>query len=508
MRVLLGFRTAAVLAALAAAAPASALRGELCFPVEGWGVVSHWHVGSAARSVREGWWRGSFNDRGWGRIKAGDWLPRAEHGVWIRQAFECRKDLWRDFVMAPIDLPPGARMLVNGAETDLLSSASEFSLGPYLRKGTNTLIIVYPPLAERAARVPAIDLAGVSRTSGKRRSLGSLKIWRVSAEEVLAGIPDGWLSSSDTTPWRITSATPPTVDDRWLPAAPFCLKAVLDVPAYWRKRRLSVFLSSIPGSPAVHFNGERMVDRLACPARLDLGGKMLFNGRDTLCLVYDSVPASGSDADWGMAAVRWEAGAPRPRFESGAHLLLDLLEHGDQPGAARAARYAAELLAVSATSFDLAWMGTEPEIAAGEAYGPEVVPADDAPGVDGLMIVAWSATGFGTAAREAAVKAARDRCAAYRARSPGRCWIVTPPMAGGALGARDNARLEGHGKKLAAVAAECGARTVPFNDVCRTALRVRRQWPCAPAFWDHDAFLTPHGGFLMALAILEAFSLL
>jgi len=496
--------------ALAAARPAHALKGELCFPMEGWALVSHWHVGSAARSVREGWLKRVYSDRSWARIKAGTWLPRSSSGVWIRQAFQYRQHLWKDFIMAPIDLPPGTQMFVNGKEIDVLPTAADLSLGAYLRKGTNFLILVYPPLEENTVKVPEIALRAISRTGGKSRSLGSLTTWRVRRERIESKIPVAWLKNPFTAHWKTTVVHPLTTRDNWLPDAPYCLKAVLDVPHFWRKRSLAVLFHEIPGSPDVYLNGVRLVEKLSTPARIDLEDHMKFNGRDTLALVYSSLPESNDQAfgQWGIAAVRcYEQGSssiPLPRFRSGATLLFKLALGAEQEGARQALRYVSQTLRVSATRFELSWAEAEDEIASGAVYGPMLAPADHE--VHGLVAAVWSTSPFGETDRQAALLAARERCQQFRSVASGQFWLVSPPTVGAKLLAT-NTRVLLYNKDLGRVADACAAKIIPLHDVCRSALKAQRKWPARPKFSDMTGRLTVFGSYLMALAILDAFAL-
>lgn len=500
----------AVVWALAAARPAHALKGELCFPMEGWAFVSHWHVGSAARSVREGWLNRTYNDRSWARIKAGTWLPRSTSGVWIRQFFQYRQHLWKDFIMAPIDLPPGTQMFVNGKEVDVLPTAADLSLGAYLRKGTNFLILVYPPLEENTVKVPEIALRAISRTGGKSRSLGSLTTWRVRRERIESQIPVDWLKNPFTSNWKTTVAHPLTTRDNWLPDAPYCLKALLDVPHFWRKRNLAVFFHEIPGSPAVYLNGVQLAEKLSTPARIELKGHMKFNGRDTLALVYPSLPEPNGRAfgQWGIAAVRCYApgssSIPLPQFRSGATLLFKPGFGADQEGARQALRYVSQALKVSATHFELSWAETEDEIASGAVYGPMLAPADRE--VHGLVAAVWSTSPFGEADRQAALLAARARCQQFRSTASGQFWLVSPPTAGSKLGAT-NTRLQVYNRELGRAADACGAKIIPLYDVCRSALKARGKWPARPKLSDLTGQLTAFGSYLMALAILDAFAM-
>ncbi len=493
-----------VLCALLLAGSAQAYRGDLCFPFEGWALVAHWHLGSAARSAREGWLRREYNDRTWGRARAGEWLPRAKAGLWIRNAFQFKKHLWKEFIMAPIDLPPGARMFINSTELRVLPTEADLSLFAYLRAGTNILVLVYPPLESRAYKVPLISLHAVSRSTEKQYSLGTLKTWRIRRERIESEIPVEWLKSSNTIAWRALSQ-PPTIRDDWLPDTPYCLKAVLEVPYFWRKRELAAFLHDIPGEPAVYMNGVRLVDRLTTPARIDLKGHMKFNGKDTLCLVYESLPSGqgGKDGRWGMVAVRWSSSVRAPQVPPGSALLYKGAIGGNQEGVAQALRYVSQVLEVSATPFTLSWAEMEDGVVSGAGYGPMVVPAE----THGLVAAVWSASPFREADRAVARRAVAGWCGRFRAEAQRPVWLVTPPTAGRRVSSVTNTRLLVHNKELRDLASNCGAKIIPVYDVCRSALRRQKRWPARPAFSDTSGHLTAHGSYLMALAILDTLSL-
>src|SRR5689334_18591625 len=87
---------AAALVAALAAASARAQGGDLCFPVEGWALVGRWHVGSGARSAREGWAARRGADAAWRRIAPGALLPESAAGTWLRATLEVESRRWRE----------------------------------------------------------------------------------------------------------------------------------------------------------------------------------------------------------------------------------------------------------------------------------------------------------------------------------------------------------------------------------------------------------------------------
>ena len=170
----------------------------------------------------------------------------------------------------------------------------------------------------------------------------------------------------------------------------------------------------------------------------------------------------------------------------------------------RATEYASEILAVSATSFVLSWEW-EGDAAGPEVHGPYLDL--DVVGERGLAAAFWSATPFKEADREVAMKATEEWCTGVSGSSPGALWLVTPPTVGSRHGSVANTRLKAHGRELTRLAERIGARTIPFNDMCRSALRDQKREPTRPSFSDLSGVLTPHGSYLLALAILETLSL-
>ena len=496
-------------------------------------MVSRWHLGLTLSSVQEGWVRRTYSDRSWARVRAGAWLPAASSGVWLRQAFRFRKSLWNDLFMETDSLPAGTRVMVNGADLGVLPAGRSVRIAAQVRSGANTLFVVYPPLSRRIARVPVIALKAVSRSSGKLRPLVTLKSWRMREERVTAEVPESWLKSSESRGWRIIVPCPPSANDDWLPRSAYCAKAVLDVPSYWGRRKMSAFFHEIPGEPAVYFNGVRLVERLVSPARLDLSGRVKYNGRDTLCLVYSSPPAAGADvAGRGIVALRWDPSIPAPRIPPGSTLLYEIAPASFQEGVRRAFLYAAQILESSAVPFDMAWCER------GHAPFPVLGPPDSlllpAPpsragaGAEAgagrppalfLVAAAWSASPFGQSERQDALnEAARivgnlkeDALKAAGMRTQTQkdvaLWIATQPTAGRKTGTVANSLLADFSRNTTRFAKNHGARVIPAFDVFRSALRRQRRWPARPDFSDQEGVLTPHGSYFLALTLLDTFSL-
>jgi hypothetical protein len=499
---------------------AAEIRGELCFPFEGWALVSHWHVGTTVRSKAEGWERRMYGDRGWDRVKAGALVPQGESAVWLRQEFAFKRSLWRDLVLVAPELPSGSRMFLNGTpvgSTVSIASGTVFAEGVALssavRSGMNVLCLVLPPGPDTRT-APSIELKAIARSSGRLRSPGRIGVWRVRADRVATAIPPEWLKTSDTSAWGFTVDRPPVAEDGAIPRAPYCLKTVLDVPHYWRNRRPILYLHGIPGSPTVYLNGNPLTGRLSSPARFDLTGRIRYNGRDVLCLVYDEPPraAEGSGSAWGMAAIYWDQAVGSPRFLSGTTLYYDAVMEAGQPGFRAALTYVEQVLATGSTPFDLHWepspYGAGADVATtATVAGRGLKEESRAQYAFGLVVAAWSASPFRAAEREPALKEAERICSGYRARSPGAVWMVTQPTAGGKPANTANGRLLTFNRDLTRVAGSCGARPVPGFDVFRSALRRQRRWPARPDFSDAAGRLTPHGSYLLAIAILETLAL-
>jgi len=338
--------------------------------------------------VREGWARRTYTDRAWSRLGGGKPLPAAPQGVWLRATFRYKRSSWSGARLVAPDgtaaaLPAGTRVFLNGAMGDPAEAA------PLLRSGTNTIVLALPPGALAA---PLLELRATGRESGKERTVARFGLWRCRAEEIAPELGAGWIRGTGPGDTPQPSAVLPTAADAGLPRAPLGVRAVLDVPAYWRGRSLSLYLHAIPGTPQVYLNGRLIVEALHAPARVELGAAFAFDGRDTIALVYPEPPAPADQGDWGVVALHWAAGVPPPAFRSGAVLGWEPGDGALQPGARQALRYAAEILAVSATAFTLGWED--------HPLGP-VDPA-------GTVVAAWSGTLF----RGADLAAVRERAEA------------------------------------------------------------------------------------------------
>src|SRR5258706_2063318 len=79
--------------------PAAAGSGDLLFPVEGWALVGRWHLGSGARSAREGWAVRRGADTGWRRVAPGAPWPAAAAGAWLRAGVDADPRRWREPVL-------------------------------------------------------------------------------------------------------------------------------------------------------------------------------------------------------------------------------------------------------------------------------------------------------------------------------------------------------------------------------------------------------------------------
>ena len=508
--------------ALGVVAPAMAqeIRGELCFPFEGWALVSHWHVGTTVRSKAEGWERRMYNDRGWDRMKAGSILTKGESPVWLRQEFVLRKSLWRDILLDAPELPRGTMVFLNGTPAGVtvsISSGTVFAegvaLSPAARSGTNVLCLVLPSGPE-GTTVPRVVLRAVARSSGRIRSPGQIGVWRAREDRIARAVPPEWLKAPDTSAWRFVADRPPVFEDGAIPPAPYCLKAVLDVPHFWRDRKPILYLHDIPGSPAVYLNGAPLTGRLSSPARFELNGRIRFNGRDVLCLVYDEPPRSmkGSADGWGMAAIYWDEAVSHPRFLPGTTLYYDAVQETGQPGFRTALTYVKQVLATGTTPFDINWepsplsAGAEETVTSTSA-GRLGAEGKKAPYAFGLVAASWSASPFRAAERGPALKEAERICSSYRARFPGVVWLVTQPTAGRKVTSSANASLLIYNRDMIRMAGSCGARAVPGFDVFRSALRRQRRWPARPDFTDSEGRMTPHGSYLLAIVILETMAL-
>ena len=496
-RLVSGFVLAIAAGLAAGPVTGQAVRGELCFPLEGWSIVGHWHVGSAARSCREGWGLPGRIGTGWTLMRPGAAVPESVQGAWIRNRFTFRRSRWRNLLLEFEELDPRARVLLNGVLIEGAGPGVRLDLAPFLRKGANHLSIVLPACGKGEVTVPKASLWGET-TGGRVRLALKFREWEFQKEMVEAGIPPSWLKGGDTTAWRTTVPVPPDGHEAWLARAPYCLKAVIDVPSYWRGRPLTAFLHGIPGEPEVWVNGTRVVERLRTPARVDLGNLLKLNGFDTVCLVYDRPPdvppgnaaPPGEPRGGGVVAVHWETWVPRPRVPQGSTVWYELGIGADTPGIGNALAYASEILKTGSTPFDISWapLGTG---------GPSGSTAC------AVLTAIWSGSPFtssGLAAAEAMVK---ERIASVTARH----WVMTPPTAGSRRDSGANQRLALFTRRITAAAEERHAGLVPVYQVFQSALRSQRRWPARPEFSGASGDLTPQGSYLAALAVIEGLSL-
>ncbi len=113
-------------------------------------------------------------------------------------------------------------------------------------------------------------------------------------------------------------------------------------------------------------------------------------------------------------------------------------------------------------------------------------------------------TGASLAAARAELE---ERCASAPVVRAGRVWLVTAPPAGRSMRTPGNSRLGDFNKDVAELAGRRGAKVLPVFDVFRSALRRQRRWPARANLADDAGRLTPHGSYLMALVLLDSFSL-
>ena len=467
---------------------AAAGHGDLCFPVEGWALVGRWHVGSAARSGREGWAVRPRADRDWRKVRVGANLPAA--ACWLRATTDWESARWRDPVVVLDSLPAGARVYLNGAALE--------GAGPWpaaLRRGTNLVALSLPPAPAGVVPAPRLRIRAIRRTDGGEATVASPSAWRVRADEVAQALPASWLHGEGTGDWRVALTGPLGGDERWLAGSPACVLASVDLPSYWRSHPVSLWLHGIPGRPDVWVNGRLIAPALVPPARLDLSGILRLDGHDTLCLAYAEPPPPGdSDAGWGVAAFHWAASPSPPRLPGGATLVVAETAWAGTPGLRNALRYAGEVLAVSATPWPLTlahpWMP------------PEIQPE-----AAGALVSALSSTVFRGTEFAAALTTLGMRCETLSAQGLARLWIIAPPTAGRRRDTVANSRLQTFSRDLAAFADARGARLIPLYDVFRSALKRSRRWPVRTILTDDGGVLTPVGAYVAGLVVLDTLSL-
>ena len=469
---------------------AEPINGDLCFPMEGWAMVARWNLGTGAKSVRDGWLRKEYNDGGWDKKKVGERLPASEDGTWLRNAFRGRSKSSPDARVMFSSLPAGALVFLNGIMVNGVANEVEASIASQYRKGTNIFTVYYPGHGAGAVEVPVAVLSGLSG-SGSSKKPASLKSWRVRAEKVEKEIPDSWLRKPGSMGWKIRTASIPSVCRGWIPRGPICLKAGIDVPYYWRGRTVSLFLHDFPGVPAIYLNGQLLDVKLAGTAKYDVTKALKFDGRDTLCVVYQGNPPceSGRDGGWGMAALRWEGGVRLPQFPSGSTIFTDFHGAAGQEGVRQALRYVSQLIALSSTSYRLEWT------------------AAGLPGSSSGLVANWSASRYSSSDIARVQNDLFARVAELRQGSKSPLWLVSPATVGKRHRLPANERLSVANRKFLARAEEAGFKVVPLFDVMRSALRRQKRWP-AQVEWSSEAGeLTAHGSYLMALAILDTFSM-
>lgn len=488
---------------LPAYAPAAPVvrRGDVAFPLEVWGVVCRWHVGSAARSAREGWVLREIKDAAWPKVAAGRTLPKAPEGAWLRSAFVIRPKEWRQPELFLDGLPGGSRIFLNGVPIVPGGVSATVALGAELRAGTNLLVVVTPPDGGTPFLAPRGTVSGTLRRTGKTRVASAFRTWKVRVEQIEPGIPETWIRSPDPTVWRMKAARPPDPGDAILHSAAACWKAALEFPAMWRGRPVAAYLHALPGAPDVWLNGTRIATNVRTPARLDLAGHLKFNGRDTLCLVYASLPPAGSPGDGqrALVALRWDAAQPVPAFPSGTPWRLEAPPGPAADGARAALVYAAEILSLSSSPYEFRWSDGAP------AGDPAGAPRAAEPGLQAI-IAGWGGTGFRSSELTASRDSVARRLESLEAAGAPR-WIMAHPSVGrNRLGAV-NERLMIHNRHLRRIAGERGARFLPVFEVTRSALKRAKRGPVQPEFVTDAGAWTPAGSFVAALALLDALSL-
>jgi hypothetical protein len=358
-----------------------------------------------------------------------------------------------------------------------------------LRGGTNVVAIHVPPTAGQpvAVHLPAVEVRGLGRSSGSEKKVTRVSAWKSRADESAPELAAPWIrgSSGGDAPGVVNGL--PTGADATLLRAPVGVRAVLDVPSYWRNRSLSLLLHEVPGSPAVFLNGERLTEALQSPARIDLDSRFRFDGRDTLTLVWPNGPADVSSG-WGIAALHWSPTVVPPNLPQRAVLGWEPGAGATQPGARQALAFASQILTLSATTYAIAWTGTDS-------------------GAAGVVVAAWSGTSF-RGSDLAAVRAELPaRLAAVRGDGKHPVWIMTPPTVSKNRNGNANSRLLEHDKELIAIARNEGAHVVPVFEVFNSALRRQKLWPTRPEWTDGTGTLTPLGAYLTGLVLVDALSL-
>jgi len=482
---------AAVIAAsfvwTAVAGAAGPLRGDLAFPLEGWALVAQWSVGAGARSVREGWLRREYNDRGWEQAVSGSPLASAADGLWFRNAFRAKSSGSSVIHATFRDLPVGARVFLNGKVLPGVREGGETGLTEVLRGKTNLIAVFCPPHAPGEGRVPEVSIV-YRRQDGSIKRPAPLRKWRVRRESIEREVQENWLRRADASEWKIRTPLVPLECDGWFTGGPVCVKAILDVPYYWRKRPITVMFHSLPGEPDVYLNGVKVAGKLATPWKYDASAKLKFDGRDTLCLVFPAPPSctSGTDGRWGMVALHWEAAVRLPSFRSGSRVLVDASGGARQEGMRQALRFASELLAMSSTVWSMEWV----EKASGTAFAA-------------ALVASWPTGSFSSTEISAADAAAQGRVESLRRTVSAPLWLVTPPTAGKKASLAANERMATYCRKAGKWAEAAGVRVLPVFDVFRSALRRQKRWPARPDWSDGTGFLTTQGSYLAALVLLD-----
>ncbi len=442
-------------------------------------------------------------DAAWPKVAAGKPLAKSPQGAWLRTAFVMQPGEWREPAVFLEGLPDGAKVFLNGRPLAWAGPSATVALGAELRKGTNLLIVVTPPDGGTAWVAPRGVVSGVARKTGKRRPVSTIRTWKARAEQIESAIPEAWIRSPDITVWRTTATRPPGPEDLELPSAAACWKAALEVPYMWRGRPVAAFLHALPGTPDVWVNGERVAEAVRTPVRLDLAGRLKFNGRDVLSLVYHTLPPPGAPGDGARAlvALRWDAAPAAPALPSGTPWKLEVPAGPAAAGARAALTYAAEILAMSASPYEFRW--TEEVPAAAASATPTAGATEPDPPV---ILGGWAGAGF----RGADLAAAREAVARRLeiAPPPGSVrWIMTHPAVGTNRLLGPNERLMDHNRKLRQLATRGGARFIPVYEMTRSALKRAKRDSVKPVYAAESGDWTPAGAYVAALALLDAISL-
>lgn len=485
-------RLSAIALVLLMARPAGSepIRGDLSFPLEGWGIVARWTVLAGAKSAREGWFKREYNDRKWAMGESGGAFPAGPDGAWFRNAFLLRSPQGRDVRLTLPGLPPGSGLFLNGEPMGEVPADGQVVVRAGNYRRTNTVAVFIPGGTGDEATVPGAEVAYLY-PDGRVKRLTDLTKWRAARESVERGVPQSWLKRGGAE-GRVRVTGVPQDCRGWVAAGPLCLRATLDIPYYWRKRANTLYFHGIPGEPAVYLNGERVAERLRPPWQLPVRSRMKYDGRDTICLVYPSAPSCSAwpEGRWGLVAFHWEEGVRLPSFPSGSRVLVDRSRGAGQEGVHQALRYATELVALTSTSYTMEW-----------------VVGGSGTGYSCALSAAWPAGPHTKSDMKETEEEARARIGELKAHADGQLWIVTPPTAGKKMAVPANDRLARLSRSAWKWGPEEGVRVMPVFDVFRSALRRQRRWPAQAEWTDAQGVLTPHGSYLVGLVLLDNLSL-